>query len=104
MKPRRVIGWILITAVPILGACATKAGYGELANEQDRCAGVWRSAGDADRASEMNRRATESRRASGNVGFWDDFVGETFIALLTGSRPAESKKQPIHPSDSRGCQ
>jgi hypothetical protein len=97
MNSQRVIGWILIIAVPILGACATKAGYGELANEQDRCAGVWRSAGDADRAS-------ESRRASGNVGFWDDFLGETFIALLTGSRSTEPKKQPIHPGDSRGCQ
>lgn len=104
MNSRRVIGWILIAAVPILGACATKAGYGELANEQDRCAGVWRSAGDADRASEMNRRATELRLASANVGFWDDFVGETFIVLLTGSRSTEPKKQPIHPRDSRGCQ
>jgi hypothetical protein len=104
MKPRRVIGWILLAAVSILGACATKAGYGELANEQDRCAGVWRSAGDSDRASEMNRRATESRRASGNLGFWDDFLGETFIALLAGSRTTEPKKQPIHPSDSCGCQ
>ena len=68
MKARCVIGWILVIAVPILSACATKAGYSDLAYEQDRCAGYWRSTGDADRASEMNRRATESRRAGGNVG------------------------------------
>ena len=104
MKPWRVIGWMLIIAAPILGACATKAGYSELAYEQDRCAGTWRSMGDADRSAEMNRLATESRRASGNVGAWEDILGETFIALLAGSRPTEPMKQPSHPSDSRGCQ
>jgi len=52
----------------------------------------------------MNRRSTESRRAGGSVGFWEDFLGEAFIAVLAGSRPAELKKQPIHPSDSGGCQ
>jgi hypothetical protein len=52
----------------------------------------------------MNRRATESRGASGNLGFWDDFLGETFIALLAGSRTTEPRKQPIHPGDCRGCQ
>jgi len=104
MKPRSVIGWILVIAAPFLDACATKAGYSDLADQQDRCAGYWRSTGDADRASEMNRRATESRRASGDVDAWEDFLGETFIALLAGSRPTEPMKQPIHPSDSRGCQ
>ena len=68
IKPRSVGAWMLVIAVPFLGGCATKAGYSDLAYEQDRCAGYWRSTGDADRASEMNRRATESRRAGGNVG------------------------------------
>ena len=104
MKLRPVIGWMLFIAMPILGACTTKAGYNDLAYEQDHCAGYWRSTGDSDRASEMNRRATESRRASANVGGWEDFLGEAFIALVAGSRSSEPMKQPIHPSDSRGCQ
>ena len=104
MKPRSVGAWMLVIAVPFLGGCATKAGYSDLAYEQDRCAGYWRSAGDADRASEMNRRATESRRAGANVGAWEDFLGEAIIALLAGSRPNEPVQQPIHPGDSRGCQ
>ena len=90
--------------MPILGGCATKAGYSDLAHEQDLCAGFWRSTGDADCASEMNRSATESRRAGGNVGAWEDFLGEAFVALLAGGRPIEPAKQPIHPSDSRGCE
>jgi hypothetical protein len=104
MKPRSVGACMLVIAVLFLGGCATKADYSDLAYEQDRCAGYWRSTGDADRASEMNRRATESRRAGGNVGAWDDFLGGAFIALLAGSRPNEPVKPPIHPSDSRGCQ
>ena len=52
----------------------------------------------------MNRRATESRRAGGNVGAWEDFLWEAIIALLAGSRPNEPVQQPIHPGDSRGCQ
>jgi hypothetical protein len=105
MNLRRLIGLGLISlALGTVGGCATKAAYNDVAQEQDRCAGYWRSTGDPDRASEMNRRAMESRRASADVGSWEDFFGEAFLVLLSGNRRPEPIKQPPHPNDPRGCQ
>jgi len=91
-----------------LPGCATRNAYNDLAAEQDRCAGYWRRSGDPDRATEMNRRAEESRRAAASVTPRDDFFGELFddllIAILGGKRQPEYTKQPPHPSDPRGCE
>jgi hypothetical protein len=100
----RVHTALLAAALCGLIGCATRSAYTDLAAEQDRCAGYWRSTGDSDRASELNRRAYVSRQASASVGSWEDFFGIVFIDLLSGGsrqKPAEATR---HPSDGKGCQ
>jgi hypothetical protein len=88
----------------VLSGCATRSAYNDLASEQDRCAGYWRSTGDPDRANEMGRRAYESRQASASVGSWEDLFGTIFIDLLNWGAPPKQVEAPRHPSDGKGCQ
>lgn len=89
-----------------LGGCGTKPfGYSEVvAAEEERCAGYWRRSGDPDRASEMDRRAMETRRAGANASWEEIFWADLLTAIVTWNRPPEVLKQPPHPSDSRGCE
>lgn len=95
---------LLAASLCALGGCATHSAYTDIAAEQDRCAGYWRSTGDPDRASEMSRRAFESRQASANVGSWEDFFGTIFIDLLSGGSWTKPMDAPRHPGDGKGCQ
>jgi hypothetical protein len=95
---------LLAAAFYGLMGCATRSAYTDLAAEQDRCAGYWRSTGDSDRASELNRRSYESRQASASVGSWEDFFGTVFIDLLSGGSGQKQVEAPRHPSDGKGCQ
>jgi hypothetical protein len=96
--------YLLAASLSVLGGCATRSAYSDLAAEQDRCAGYWRSTGDPDRANEMGRRAYESRQASASVGSWEDFFGTIFIDLLSGGARPKQVETPRHPSDGKGCQ
>ena len=95
---------LVVASTCALFGCATRSAYTELAAEQDHCAGYWRSTGDPDRASEMSRRAQESRRVSNGVDPWEDFLGTVFIDLLSGGSRPKQMEAPRHPSDGKGCQ
>lgn len=94
----------VLAALSSLGGCATPSAYSDIAVEQERCAGYWRRSGDPDRASEMNRRANESRRVAASVDSWDNFFADILVIVLGGNRPPEPVKQAPHPSDPRGCE
>lgn len=101
-------------AVAAMAACmATGCGstkgssaHAELAREQERCAGYWRRSGDPDRATEMDRRAMETRRAGDSIEVdpWADFIFWMLTTALLGPSPPQPVKQAPHPSDPRGCE
>lgn len=101
---RQVVGVSVAIALTGIGSgCATKSDLNDLSAEQERCAAVWRSRGDPDRALEMQRRSIESRRASANVSSQDDFLGELLDLIFAGTRTV-SLKDPRPYNDPRGCE
>ena len=83
--------------------CASGPVPVDVASEQQRCAAVWRSRGDSDRAMEMQRRSIETRRNEASSHSQDDFLTELLELILTGTRSVTYQDSRPY-LDPRGCE
>lgn len=96
------IGFALLSCWLISG-CATGPAPVDIAAEQQRCAAVWRSRGDPDRAMEMQRRSLETRRNEASAHSQDDFLTELLDLIFAGTRSVTYQDSRPY-LDPRGCE
>lgn len=96
------VGFALATCWLIAG-CVSHPVPIDVASEQQRCAAVWRSRGDPDRAMEMQRRSIETRRNEARTNSQDDFLTAILDIFFAETRTVKYQ-DPRPYLDPRGCE